>query len=115
MAQIDNLIIIFQNWVFWLCLGLSVLGLALILYLLYKEKNKIAYWLLSIPFTILATIVLNLLVLPLVLPEVSTFIQQISLSALVSAIGYPALLFFFQRVLIKVAAKLLGFNITKGG
>jgi len=115
MAPINDFFVIFTSWLFWVALGLSLLGLAFVIYLLYKGKDKIAYWIISIPLTICATIVLGFLVLPLIISEATPLIQQIGLTAVVSAIGYPTLLWFCKNVVIKIAAKMFGFNITKGG
>lgn len=115
MTAIEEISNVAREWWFWLLLILLVLGVLFFGYLIYRAKDKIAEFLLSVPLGVLATIVLNLILIPYILPEGMHIFGKIAVIASVSSIGYPTFIFFLKNVVVKAAKKMIQFQIIRSG
>lgn len=96
-----------KTWWFWALLVLSILAFIGVLVLLWKGKDQLAKIILSLPYTILASIVLNLMIIPWLISPETSFYGQIGIMAVITSLGYPAIITIAKKFLIPVAAKLL--------
>ncbi|TET31847.1 MAG: hypothetical protein E3J70_01630 [Candidatus Heimdallarchaeota archaeon] len=101
-----------KSGVFWTLLVLTVLGIGFTIFLLYKGKDKIASFMISIPFGLMAAFIIVLIT-----RQVFTGINQMwtnyAIIPGVSIFSFSTVVWFCKRFLITIIKKLFGFKITR--
>ena len=101
-----------KSGVFWALLALAVLGVAFAIYLLYKGKDKIASFMISIPFGIMAAFII-VLVTTQVFAGVNDVWVDYAIIPGVSIFSFSTVVWFCKKFMITIIRKLFGFKVTK--
>lgn len=101
-----------KSGVFWLLFVLCILGVALTIFLLYKGKDKIASFMISIPFGIMAAFII-VLVTSTIFADINDVWVNYAIIPGVSIFSFSTVVWFCKKFMITIIQRLFGFKITK--
>jgi phosphatidylglycerophosphate synthase len=102
-----------KSWLFWVIFILSILGVAMAIYLAYKGKDKVASMMIAIPMAMMATIIIGVISTPL-LAHLNELLATYLIKPTIHIISFTPVYFILKKVAVPIVKKMFQFQVQKG-